>query len=774
VAKFGIGQAVRRVEDQRFLTGHGRYVDDIDLPRQCYGVIVYSPHAHARIRGIDTAAAKAAPGVLCVLTGADATAEKLGAYTPFLMPEMLGAPKGYRTHWPVLAADRVRFVGERVAFVVAETAAEAQAAAELVKIDYEPLASVTNIDDAAADGAVKIWDDCPQGNIAYGLMFGDKATADAAFAKAKQVVSLRLENNRLSANAMEPRCAIGACDPGSGDFTLYTSTQNPHGVRNEIAHVFHLPETRIRVIAPDVGGGFGMKSEPYPEDALVLWASRRLGRPVKWTATRAESLMGDAHGRDQVIHGEMAFDENGKVLGLRTQARHSLGAYISGPGLVPSMFALRFLPSVYDLQAIHVRCQGVITNTSPLAPYRGAGRPEAIYLTERLFDRAAHVLGIDGIELRRRNLIKSSAMPYKTPTMYVYDSGDFERLLDRCLEIGDWKGYRARRAASEKAGKRRGRGVAFVIEQGGVFNERMELRFDPGGTVTIVAGTFSHGQGHATTYAQMVAEWLGVPFEAIRFVQGDTDQVPFGRGTYAARSSMVGGCALKAAADAIVEKAKPMAAALMEAAAGDVEFKDGNFRIVGTDKTMAMMDVAKAFYHRMGITDKFGVGLEASGTFATDPPNFPNGCQVCEVEIDPETGEVRLDSIVAVDDVGIVINPLICDGQVHGGLAQGIGQALWEHLIYDRESGQLVAGSFMDYTMPRAADFPHFDCALEEIPAKTNPLGIKGIGESGTVGAPPVVINAILDALRPLGVDHIDMPATPMRVWESLKRAKAA
>jgi carbon-monoxide dehydrogenase large subunit len=774
VVKFGIGQAVRRVEDQRFLTGRGRYVDDIDLPRQCYGAIVYSPHAHARIRGIDTSAAKTAPGVLAVLAGADTAADKLGSYTPFLMPEMLGAPKGYRTHWPMLVTDRARFVGERVAFVVAETAAQAQAAAELVKVDYEPLPSVTNVEDAAADGAVKIWDDCAGGNVAYGLMFGDKAIADAAFAGAKHVVSLRLENNRLSANAMEPRCAVGEYDPGTGDYTLYTSTQNPHGVRNEIAHVFHLPETRIRVIAPDVGGGFGMKSEPYPEDALVLWASRRLGRPVKWTATRAESLMGDAHGRDQVVFGEMAFDENGKILGLRSQARNSLGAYITGPGLVPSMFGLRFQPSVYDLQAIHVRCQGVITNTSPLAPYRGAGRPEAIYLTERLLDRASAVLGIDGIELRRRNLIKPSAMPYKTPTMYVYDSGDFERLLDRCIELGDAKGYRARRAASEKAGLRRGRGVAFVIEQGGVFNERMELRFDPGGTVTIVAGTFSHGQGHATTYAQMVADWLGVPFEAIRFVQGDTDQVPFGRGTYAARSSMVGGCALKAAADAIVEKAKPMAATLMEAAAGDVEFKDGNFRIVGTDKAMSMMDVAKAFYFRMGVTDKFGVGLEASGTFATDPPNFPNGCQVCEVEVDPETGDVRLDRIVAVDDVGVVINPLICDGQVHGGLAQGIGQALWEHLIYDRQSGQLVAGSFMDYTMPRAADFPHFESALEEIPAKTNPLGIKGIGESGTVGAPPAVVNAILDALRPLGVDHIDMPATPMRVWESLQRAKAA
>jgi aerobic carbon-monoxide dehydrogenase large subunit len=774
VLKFGIGQSVRRVEDQRFITGHGRYVDDINLPHQCYGAVVYSPHAHARIRRIDAARAKAAPGVLCVLTGPDAAAEKLGAFTPFLMPEMLGAPKGYRTFWPVLAVDKVRFVGERVAFVVAETLSQARDAVELIEVDYEPLPSATNVDDAVEPSAAKVWDDCPQGNVGYGLMFGDKAATDAAFARAKHVVSLRLHNNRLSANAMEPRVALGDYDPGSDSYTLHTSTQNPHGVRNEMAHIFHLPETRFRVIAPDVGGGFGMKGEAYPEDALVVWASRHIHRPVKWTATRSESLMGDAHGRDQVVFGELALDENGKILALRSQARHAIGAYLTGPGLVPSVFGLRFQPSVYDIQTIHIMAQGVFTNTSPLTPYRGAGRPEAIYLIERLLDRAAEAIGLDQAEIRRRNLIKPQAMPYKTPTLFVYDSGEFERLMDRCLALGDWKSFAARRKASEKNGKRRGRGIAFLIEQGGVFNERMELRFDPGGTVTIVAGTFSHGQGHATTYAQLVSQWLGVPFEAIRFVQGDTDQVPFGRGTYAARSSMLGGCALKVAADAIVEKAKPMAAALMEAATGDVEFKDGQFRIVGTDKSMAMMDVAKAFYYRMGITDKFGVGLEASGTFATDPPNFPNGCHACEVEVDLETGEVAVDRYFAVDDVGVAINPLICEGQVHGGLAQGIGQALLEHALYDRQSGQLVSGTFMDYAMPRADNFPEFSTELEEIPAKTNPLGVKGIGEAGCVASPPAVINAVLDALKSLGVDHIDMPATPAKVWETLQRAQAA
>jgi len=774
VLKFGIGQSVRRVEDQRFITGRGRYVDDINLPHQCYAAVVYSPHAHARIRRIETAKARAAPGVLCVLTGADAAAEKLGAITPFLMPEMLGAPKGYRTFWPVLAVDKVRFVGERVAAVVAESLAQARDAAELIEIDYEPLLSATHLEDAAKPDAPKVWDDCPQGNVGYGLMFGDMAATDAAFAKAKHVVSVKLRNNRLSANAMEPRVALGDYDVGTENFTLHTSTQNPHGVRNEVAHIFHLPETRFRVIAPDVGGGFGMKSEVYPEDGLVLWASRLIGRPVKWTATRSESLMGDAHGRDQVVFGELALDENGKILALRSQARFANGAYLTGPGLVPSVFALRFQPSVYDIQTIHITCQGVFTHTTPLTPYRGAGRPEAIYLIERLLDRAAEATGLDQAEIRRRNLIKPQAMPYKTPTMFVYDSGEFERLLDRCLDLGDWKGFAGRRRASEKNGKRRGRGIAFLIEQGGVFNERMELRFDPGGTVTIVAGTFSHGQGHATTFAQLVSQWLGVPFEAIRFVQGDTDQVPFGRGTYAARSSMLGGCALKAAADAIVEKAKPMAATLMEAAAGDVEFKDGQFRIVGTDKSMGMMDVAKAFYYRMGITDKFGVGLEASGTYATEPPNFPNGCHMCEVEVDPETGDVKVDRYFAVDDVGVAINPLICEGQVHGGLAQGIGQALMEHAFYDAQSGQLVSGSFMDYAMPRAEHFPEFISELEEIPAKTNPLGVKGIGEAGCVASPPAVINAVLDALKPLGVDHIDMPATAAKVWETLRNAKAA
>ncbi len=774
MSKFGIGQPVKRVEDQRFLTGRGRYVEDIILPRQVYGVVVMSPHPHARIRRVHVGRARAAEGVICVLTGADVAADRLGGLPPKFMPEDMGGPKGYRTHRPILVADKVRHVGDRVAFVVAETAAQARDAAELVHVDYEPLPAVVSVEDAVKPGAAKIWDDCAD-NVSFRLMFGDKDATEVAFAKARHVVSLRLENNRLSANTLEPRCAIGDYDPADGRYTLYTSMQDPHGARSIMAHdVFRLAETKFRVIAPDVGGGFGMKGDCYPEDALVLWASRRCGRPVKWISTRSEGLLGDAHGRDQVVYGEMALDEHGKILAIRARALHAVGAYVAAATVAPIVFSLRLIPNVYAVPTLFVTTQAVFTNTSPTAPYRGAGRPEAIYLTERLLDRAATVIGIDPVEIRRRNFIPPEAMPYRTPTGLTYDSGEFAETMDRCLKLADWDGFPARRAASEKKGKRRGRALAYYVEICGVFNDRMELRCDPSGTVTIVAGTFSHGQGHATTYAQMVCDWLGVPFENIRFVQGDTDQVPFGRGTYAARSSMVGGSALKAAAEALIEKAKSLAAHLMEAAPVDLVFKEGKFQVVGTGRAIPFTEVAKAAYRPAGLPKEFGIGLEATGAYAADPPNFPNGCHVCEVEVDPDTGEVAIDRYTVVDDVGRVINPLICEGQIHGGLAQGIGQALFEHVVYDRESGQLLSGSFTDYCMPRADDLPGFTVAFNEIPCKTNPLGVKGSGEVGPVGAPPVVINAILDALRPLGVTHIDMPATPCRVRESVHHARSA
>jgi aerobic carbon-monoxide dehydrogenase large subunit len=774
MAKFGIGQAVRRVEDRRFLTGQGRYVDDISLPGQCHGVTVLSPHAHARIKRVDFAKAKAAAGVLCVLTGAEAVAEKLGSFTAHLMPEDFGAPKGHRTFQPVLVADRVRFVGDRVAFVVAETLAQARDAAEMVEVEYEPLPAVVHLEDAAKEGATKVWEDCPQGNVGFRLMFGNKEATDAAFAKAKHVVELRVENNRLSPVAMEPRAAIGDYNAAEETYTLYTTSQNPHGVRMEMSHIFHVPENRIRVIAPDVGGGFGLKGNPFPDDALVLWAARRLRRPVKWVASRSESMLTDHCGREMVYYGELALDEHGKILALRARCLFQLGAYFVGAGLAAGAMSVRFIPEAYDFQTMHIMSQGLFTNTSQSGPYRGAGRPEAAYFMERLIEHAARVIGIDPAEIRRRNLIPPNKLPYATPTLWNYDSGEFQRLMDKCMELSDWNGYAARKKASQKDGKLRGRAVSYYIEFGGIFNDRMELRFNPDATLTILGGTHSHGQGHATVFAQLVHEWLGVPLEDIRYVQGDTAQVPIGRGTYGARSAVVGGNALKAASDGIVAKGKPLAAAMMEADAADIEFKDGQYRVVGTDKAVAITDVAKAAYAPMGpLTDKFGIGLEASGSYSPNPPSHPNGAHACELEVDPETGEVRIDRYFVVDDLGRVLNPLIVRGQIHGGVVQGLGQALLEHQVYDRQSGQLVSGSFMDYGMPRADTMPKVETELEEVPCKTNPLGVKGIGESGTIGAPPTVINAVIDALSPLGVDRIEMPATPLRVWQAISRARS-
>jgi aerobic carbon-monoxide dehydrogenase large subunit len=765
---------VRRVEDQRFLLGQGRYVDDITLPGQCYGVTVLSPHAHAHIKRIDVSKAKAAPGVLCVLTGADAVADKLGSFTAHLMPEDFGAPKGHRTFQPVLVADKVRFVGDRVAFVVAETHTQARDAAELIEVDYEPLPAVVELEDAAKDGAVKVYEDCPQGNVGFRLMFGNKDATDAAFATAKHVVKLRVENNRLSPVTMEPRVAIGDYNSAEQQYTLYATSQNPHGARMEMSHVFHVPENQIRVISPDVGGGFGLKSV-FPDDALTLWAARRIGRPVKWVSTRSESMLTDHSGREMVYYGELALDERGKILALRARCLFQLGAYFVGAALAAGAFSLRFIPEAYDIQTMHIMSQGLFTNTSQSGPYRGAGRPEAAYFMERLIEHAAVTIGMEPAEIRRRNLIPPGKLPYATPTLWNYDSGEFQRLMDKCIELSDWNGFAARRKASEAEGKLRGRAVSYYIEFGGIFNERMDLRFNPDGTLNVLAGTHSHGQGHATVFAQLVHERIGVPFEAIRYVQGDTAQVPIGRGTYGARSATVGGNALLKAADAIIEKGKPMAAAMMEADIADIEFKDGQFRVVGTDKAIGITDLAKAAYAPMGpLTDKFGVGLESTGSYSANPPSHPNGSHVCELEVDPETGEVVVDRYFVVDDLGRVLNPLIVRGQIHGGVIQGIGQALIEHQVYDRQSGQLLSGSFMDYGMPRADAMPNVESELEEVTCKTNPLGVKGIGESGTIGAPPTVINALLDALKPLGVASIDMPATPGRVWDSITRAKAS
>jgi aerobic carbon-monoxide dehydrogenase large subunit len=772
MTKFGIGEAVRRVEDQRFTTGSGAFVGDLSLPRQCYGVAVISPHAHASIKRVDTRAAEIAPGVVCVLTGEDAVADAIGGIPPFFMPESWGGPKGFSTTRPVLLADRVRCIGDRLAFVVAETEAEARDAGELVAVDYEPLPAIVDVERAAKTDAPKIWAECPNGNIGVTIAFGDKAATDAAFAKAKHVASVRLVNNRVTANPIEPRCALGVFEAADNKYTLYTTSQDPHSVRTALSSfVFHAPESKIRVVSPDVGGGFGMKANLYPEDVLVLWAARRCGRPVKWTATRSESLAGDNHARDQVVYGELALDADGKFLAIRSAAYQALGAYWWGAATAPLFWSVMFVPSLYDVQTMHISTSAVFTNTAPTSVYRGAGRPEAIYLIERLVERAAQVTGIDRVELRRRNLIKPDALPYHTPTQHTYDSGDFEKLMDRCLDLADWIGFAVRRKESQRCGKLRGRSVTPYIELAGVMNDRMEIRFDPGGMVTIIAGTHSHGQGHATAFAQLVAEWLDVPLASINYVQGDTEKVAFGRGTIAARSSLVGANGLRVAADAVIARGREMAAALMDAAPGDIEFKFGAYTVMGTDKSMSISDVARAFFAPVGPVQKLGLGLDGVGTWSGVPggaPNYPNGCQVCEVEVDPQTGAVRIDRFAAVDDLGMVINPMICEGQIHGGIAQGVGQALIENIVYDETSGQLMTGSFLDYGMPRADDFPQIVSELVEIPCQTNPLGIKGIGEAGTIAAPPTVVNAVLDALADCGVEHLDMPLTPARIWQAI------
>jgi aerobic carbon-monoxide dehydrogenase large subunit len=771
VSKFGIGQPVRRVEDQRFLTGHGRYVDDIELPQQSYGVLVMSPHGHARIKSIDTAKAKKAEGVLCVITAKDVAEEKLGMLIP-IMPEDFGAPKGYRASRPLLAGDKVRHVGDRVALVVAESEAQARGAAELVEIDYEPLPAVTTIEEATKAGATPVYDENP-GNIAFVMMMGNKDAADAAFGKAKHVTSLKLSNNRISANSIEPRAALADYDAGGDSFTLYTTSQNPHGARSQLAgQIFQIPETKLRVVSPDVGGGFGMKGGPYPEDALVMMAARRIGRPVKWTSTRAEALQGDTHGRDQVVMGEIAFDEHNKIIGIRAQSMHAVGSHVTGAAFATSMFSVKLLSGVYDIPAGVIFAKAVLTHTSPMAPYRGAGRPEATYLVERLIDKAAAELKVDPIELRRKNYVPAAKMPYTNTSGVVYDSGDFAKVTEECLKLADHRGFAQRRKESKSNGKLRGFGLAYFLEEAAIFNERMDLRFDPSGQVTILAGTHSHGQGHATVYAQMVSEWLGVPFENIRFIQGDTNEVPIGRGTYGSRSMMVGGNALRKAADQIVENAKPMAARMLEASVGDIEFKNGRFGIVGTDRAIPLTDVAKAFYAPMFLPPQFGVGLEAAGTFAAEPPCYPNGCHTCEIEVDPDTGVVTVVRYTAVDDVGRVMNHLLAEGQVHGGVGQGLGQALMEQIVYDA-SGQLLTGSFQDYAMPRADDFPEIAGDLVEVPSTTNPLGVKGCGEAGATGAPPAIMSALLDVLRPFGITEIDMPATPAKVWAALRKAGA-
>ena len=769
--QFGIGQSVSRAEDPRLLKGQGLFVDDIRLPGTAYAFVVRSPHAHARMTSIDTRAAAQSPGVLIVLTGADAEADGLGGFvTMGLHPNI--AKDARLPAQPILQKQIARHVGDRIALVVAETLDQAKDAAEKIEIDWDVLPAVTSIVMAQADDAPKVWADAPD-NFCFRAEMGDKAAVDAAFAGAAHKVAARIVHNRISANSMEPRTTLATYDPVLRRTTVYASHQAPHRLKQALAaDVLHIPEADLRVVAPEVGGGFGMKSQLYPEDALVAWAAAKLARPVKWTGDRAESLMSDTHARDRIDRAEMAFDADGHILAIRYHMEANVGAYISASGSVPPLQTMRLLSSVYRIPALYGSARAWFSHTSPMAVYRGAGRPEAMMMVERLIEAGAAATGIDAAELRRKNFIGPEAMPYQTHSDLNYDSGEFTAILDTALRNIDRRGFEGRRAGSERQGKLRGFGIGQYIELSGQMNERMGLRVEADGTVLVFSGTFSHGQGHETVYAQIVSDWLGVPFEKVRLVQGDTDRVAGGRGTFGARSMVCASGALRNAADEVIEKGKRFAAQMLEASAEDMEFADGAFRVAGTDRMVPLAAVARASHAPAGPLAAIGMGLEAVGNY--DPvPSCPNGCHAVEVEIDPETGRIEIVRYVAVDDVGVALNPMLVDGQVHGGIAQGVGQVLMEEIVYDPETGQLLTGSFMDYGMPRADDLPMIDVALHCVPAKTNPLGVKGVGEAGTVGALPAVMNAIRDALAPVGVGDIAMPATPERVWRAIRDARA-
>jgi carbon-monoxide dehydrogenase large subunit len=779
-----IGARIERKEDYRFLTGAGQYTDDVTLPHQTYAVFVRSPHAHAKIKSIKSDKAKQAPGVLAVYTGEDAAAAKLGGLPcGWLITDVNGQPMK-EPPYPVLAQGKVRHVGERVAVVVAESLEQARDAAELVQVDYEVLPAVADGRLARAKGAAQLHEIAPD-NTCYVWSLGDKAAVDAAFAKAAHVTKLDFVNNRLIPNAIEPRAANGSYSRADDSYTLYVASQNPHVERLLMtAFVMGLPEHKVRVVAGDVGGGFGSKIYLYGEDVVVTWASKQLGRPVKWTADRSESYTSDAHGRDHHTIAELAMDKDGKFLAMRVKTTANLGAYLSTfASCIPTILYATLLAGQYTTPAIHCEVTAVFTNTAPVDAYRGAGRPEATYVVERLVETAAREMKMDPAEIRRKNFIRS--FPYQTPVALLYDIGNYDATLDAAQKLADVAGYPARKKASEAKGKLRGMGYAAYIEACGIapsavagslgaragLFEAGEIRVHPTGSVTVFTGSHSHGQGHETTFAQVVADRLGLPIESVDIVHGDTSKILFGMGTYGSRSIAVGGTAIVKALDKIIAKGKKIAAHLMEAAEGDIEYANGEFKVAGTDKKKAFGEIAFAAYVPHNYPhDKLEPGLNENAFY--DPSNFtfPAGSYVCEVEVDPDTGQVKVDRWVAVDDFGKIINPMIVEGQVHGGLAQGIGQALTEGAQYDSH-GQLVTGSFMDYCIPRADDVPSFQVDTRETPCTHNPLGVKGCGEAGAIGAPAALINAITDAL---GVKDIPMPATPQTVWRALQQKKAA
>ncbi|QHE87000.1 xanthine dehydrogenase family protein molybdopterin-binding subunit [Hydrogenophaga sp. BPS33] len=781
-----IGESLKRKEDYRFLTGAGQYTDDIVLPNMHHAVFVRSPHAHANIRKIDKSAALKAPGVIGVFDGDDVAADKIGGLPcGWLITDTAGQPMKEPPH-PILAAGKVRYVGDHVAMVVADTLENAKNAAELVDVDYDPLPAVVDVRDAMKPGAPALHEAAAD-NHCYKWAIGDKSQVDAAFANAAHVTKLDLINNRLAPNPMEPRAAIASYNRAGDDYTLYVANQNPHVERLLMtAFVMGLPEHKVRVIAPDVGGGFGAKIYLYAEDVCLTWASKKLNCAIKWTCDRSEAFLCDAHGRDHVTHAEMALDKDGHFLALRVHTDANLGAYLSTfSTAVPTILYATLLAGQYKTPQVYVEVDAWFTNTSPVDAYRGAGRPEATYLLERIVSRCAWETGLSQDEIRRRNFI--TEFPYQTPVALQYDTGDFPACMAKANELAEMSSFEQRKAASKAKGLLRGVGYSSYIEACGLAPSNIagalgaraglfecgEVRVHPTGSVTVFTGSHSHGQGHETTFAQVVASRLGLDPSQVDIVHGDTGRVPFGMGTYGSRSISVGGAAIMRALDKIEAKAKKIAAHLMEAGDADVDFANGEFTVKGTDKKVTFGQVALTAYvpHNYPL-DKLEPGLNETAFY--DPTNFtfPAGTHICEVEIDPNTGVVRVDRFTAVDDFGTIINPMIVEGQVHGGLVQGIGQALLEHCIYDRDTGQLLTGTFMDYAMPRADDVPDFRLGHVVTPCTTNPLGTKGCGEAGAIGSPPAVINAVLDALAPLGVKDFDMPASPHRVWEAIRAAK--
>ena len=778
VEKFAIGQSVRRVEDPRLLRGFGRYSDDVSLPHQAYAVVVRSPHAHAVIRSIDTSAARQASGVLAVLTGADLAADGLGNLPTDKTRKRRDGSAAFATPRPALVRDRARHVGDPVALVVAATTEQAVDAAELVAVDYEPLPAVAATADAARPGAPTVWAEAPD-NVAFVWEAGNKDAVARAFASAAHVTRLDFVVSRVAAAPLEPRGAVGEWDRRTGRYTLHTGIQAPHGLRTLLAdQVFRVPQSHLRVVTGEVGGSFGMKSGVYPEPVLVLWAAKRLGRPVKWTSDRREGFVTDEHGRDNVSTAELALDANGKFLALRVAITLNVGAYLTPRSAGPGTNNVGGVAGVYTTPAIYLQTTGVFSNTTPTGPYRGAGRPEATYAIERIIDVAALELKIDPVELRRRNLIPATAMPFKTGLVFTYDCGDFGRGMDMALDLADRAGFEKRRAEARQRGQLRGLGIANPVEvAGGPYTamnpDTAELRINPDGSVSLFAGSTSMGQGNETAFVQIVSDRLGVPPERIQVFWGDSDALGAGRGNGGSGALTVGGSAVTRATEKVIERGRRIAARLLEAAPEDIVHRDGKFTVTGTDRGVTFANVARAAYVPRQLPQGMEPGFSEQAAFTPPAVTFPNGSQICEVEIDEETGVVRIVRHAVVDDVGRMVNPMLVKGQIHGGVVQGLGQGLFEELAYEPTTAQLLTGSFMDYVMPRADDMPLFDVDSHEVPTQVNPLGAKGVGEAGTVGALPALLNAVNDALAPLGVRHLDMPVTSERVWRAIRDAKA-